>query len=244
MSIRDQIEYHLWWLLQELEKEAALNDDTSDFIFDTTERSHLSPTDQRKLLFKLARLGAIGLNVFRSTFANMAATMHPETYDQADRYKVQINRPVFNQVYAQYQEKFPYDNKFPAAPGQAVTSVSLELDGSVLSVVTPKGKHRIRKLTADMRPHIFISFLLFNKPNQTVGRGDLNNLPQGIVTTDLAELVRQIGFNNQLKAIFFPVCSKDNVKLQPKAEVKTQQLQDALQSLNQAGKKPVKKQDN
>lgn len=95
---------------------------------------------------------------------------------------------------------------------QSLKATIVIMDNTIYVALEDEREYRIsRQLRTDLPPLIFINHLLHH-PRTSLSRHDVK---EATGSSDITELVRRCGFSKQLKKIFFPDTTEQNVYFQP-----------------------------
>ena len=114
-----------------------------------------------------------------------------------------------------------------------------KIDGTQI-LIGIKGKELflLKNMRTDSAPYIFMHYLQTHT-NKDIGVGDVKLIKGCSSYTDLSEAVRLIGFNKELKQIFFEGTTKRNVRFTPIKELSPQQQKSYVELLKSYRKKTV-----
>jgi len=97
---------------------------------------------------------------------------------------------------------------------------SLVKRGQSIFILTPTEEILITHLKPDMAPDQIFSYLFTMRLNSVVTIQELQGAMPFLTTIqNLSDIVRKVGFTKELKKYFFPICTREKIKLNNEVEV-------------------------
>jgi hypothetical protein len=209
MTQSPEDKYHLdkWWLFQELRSEFLVSDPSNiSTVFHLREHDAPNETTQSRLLEQLAGQNIIELEkIDDSSYKVVFMHGFVKAYDAMYLwFKNYSDVTGLGSVYG--------SSVAPDASEHIVVRLSKE--GRGLWLIAGDEKVLLNRFTTGRPPELIMGYLINNRPGSLVRLSELKREIDGVAEVgDLAETVRKIGFDKQLKQLFFKRCGTKELEL-------------------------------
>lgn len=228
MQVTPEEQYHLdkWWILQELKREFLVSEPSEmSTVYYLREQDAPSKLVQSRLLEQLAgqhhiELEKIDDNSFKVTFQHGFV----KAYDAMALWFRNFSEVTgIKTIYKSSVEKNLED----------VITVRLSKEGRGLWLVAnADDKVLLNRFTTGRAPELIMSYLINNRTGSLVRIGELDreivDLPK---VKDIAEVIRKVGFDRNLKKLFFKRCGTKEVELINPVQISKSEWQKLKQKL-------------
>jgi len=180
-----------------------------------------------RVLAALARKGIINLeyrpNMLTKLAKQLGEPLRPDTY------YIDITAE-FDQSLSKLRAKYPRSDISADNQDERVWA-KIVLKHTKVYLQTPKQDYLVSKLRPDMQPHKILSYIFNSHPNEVVKVETIRNLDGCAAVSNLSEVFRGAGFNEELKSIFLLESTASRVMLKPEAELTRSDLNALIKSL-------------
>lgn len=227
MSLSPEDRYHLdkWWLLQELKAEYLISDSYElSTVFYLRENNAPSKLVQERLLKQLASRDAFELEkIDDNSYKVVFLHNFTKAYNAMDLWFHNFSEVTGIKEVSYQPNK---DNTVD------IVTVRLSKDGRGLWLLTDNERVFLNRFTTGRPPELVMGYLIINRPGSLVTLAELKRDLEGAASVDdIAELVRKVGFDKQLKNLFFKRCGKKEVELKNPVEITSAEWQEIKQKL-------------
>lgn len=194
-------------------------------LLDVTEpEDEYTASQQRKLLARFKADGLLDYWPIRGQIEALTLSIYqPNKYLDADKFKVRLNNPAFDEEFEKYRLQY----------GDVI--VRLSKDHTDLYVEIDDRKYLLHTFTPASNPDILFDYLLYKQPNQELTKKQLLD-NEGLQATEQAlnVITHKAGFKGRLVRYFLPVNEKNKVMLRPQLTLgvtEASKLEDDLSTL-------------
>ena len=215
MALTPEDKYHLdkWWILQELKGEFLVSDASEmTIIFNLREDNAPSKIMQAKLLEQLS-----GQHYFDMD------KIDDKSYKITYRFAFEKVYNHTHQWFRNFSEvtgiKSAYELQSAPVHIEPIR-VRLSKDGRGLWLATESERIFLNRFTTGRPPELIMGYLIINRPGSLVTLAELKRDIEGVASVDdISEVIRKLGFDKQLKNLFFKRCGKMEVELINSVEI-------------------------
>ena len=227
MLLTPEDKYHLdkWWLLQELKAEYLVSDSYElSTVFQLRDNNAPTKLVQERLLKQLASKDAFELEkIDDNSYKVVFLHNFTKAYNSMDLW--------FRDFYAITGIKPEYETTPPESP--EIITVRLSKQGRGLWIVASEDDQvMLNRFTTGRAPELIMNYLINSRPGSLVRLSELNreivDLPN---VTDIAEVIRKVGFDRKLKKLFFKRCGTKEVELTNPIQITSSEWQEIKQKL-------------
>ena len=207
--------------------------DDKDALFKTLGFEPMSIGVQWQLITRLALLGVISGSVDHNSQLLELEEIYPEVQSFSElepEITLDINTEEYAKLYAQLLEKYSTKNSTHVCRLiKSGSSLRLSIDGF---------EEEIRRFQQDTPADKLFNYLLLNKPNALVTRGELQNTDGYFI--DKIDNLNSVIINSKLEAIrpFIKHASKDSILIQTETTLRTPDLESMIQKISEKFQKP------
>ncbi|MCE7936875.1 hypothetical protein DYH10_03780 [Candidatus Saccharibacteria bacterium CPR2] len=237
MSLSPEDKYHLdkWWLLQELKAEYLVSDSYElSTVFHLRENNAPTKLVQERLLKQLASKEAFELEkIDDNSYKVVFLHNFTKAYNATDLW--------FRDFYATTGIKPEYET-IPTAKPELIT-VRLSKEGRGLWLVAGEDDQvLLNRFASNRPPDLIFGYLINNRPGSLVRLGELKREFENVgKVSNLEDLVRKVGFDKELKKLFFKRSGAKELELTNPIQITGSEWQEIKQKLetSRTGKKPA-----
>lgn len=227
MALTPEDRYHLdkWWLFSELKSEFLVSDPSNiSTVFHL--REHDAPTKnvQSRLLKQLAGQNIIELEkIDDSSYKVVFMHGFVKAYDAM--YLWFKNYSDVTGIKAVYETTGTVD-------ASELITVRLSKEGRGLLLIADDEKVMLNRFTTGRPPELIMGYLIYNRPGSLVRLNELKREIDGVADVkDIAEVIRKVGFDKQLKKLFFKRIGTKEIELTNPIEITKAEWQQIKQKL-------------
>ena len=229
MNPETRLHQELFAVLQDIKKEQLTLVEGADLIyrFKDEEKAKklnlpISYDEQDKILNKLEELGAFSVEVLPLDGGWKNALEGQPVPPFLKSNKLVINQLRFDELYDNYG-KFSRQYSVKSENNDTV-EVTVRKEGQNLFIVSPSERVLIKSLRYGLMPDLLWDYLVVHQAER-ITRQHLKRDVMGLAgLDDISEIVRQSGFDKDMKGLFFAQIGKDVVWLRNNITLSQEQL--------------------